>query len=99
MSDFEYVPLDEITRALGAADGDRHTRAALLAAVCRVNALYMIARAGSGHIGTTFSSTDIVCWLYLNELGSTLVMTPIPAHPRTSTSRQKDTMSPRSTPS
>ena len=34
-----------------------------------------------------------------DRLRSTLVMTPIPARPRTSTSRQKDTMSRRSTPS
>lgn len=34
---------------------------------CRLNALYMIARAGSGHIGSSFSSLDIVTWLYLTE--------------------------------
>ena len=28
----------------------------------------MIARAGSGHIGSSFSSLDIVTWLYLEEL-------------------------------
>ena len=28
----------------------------------------MIARAGSGHIGTSFSSLDIVTWLHLHEL-------------------------------
>ncbi len=43
-------------------------RAAAFAAVCRINALYMIARAGSGHIGTSFSSMDIVAWLLLEEL-------------------------------
>jgi transketolase len=43
-------------------------RTALLADACRLNALYMIARAGSGHIGSTFSSLDIVTWLHENEL-------------------------------
>ncbi len=43
-------------------------RAALLADACRLNTLYMIARAGSGHIGSSFSSTDIVNWLYAHEL-------------------------------
>src|SRR5438045_8585392 len=43
-------------------------RAALLADACRLNALYMIARAGSGHIGSSFSSLDIVTWLHLQEL-------------------------------
>ena len=31
----------------------------------------MITRAGSGHIGTSFSCLDIVSWLYLNELQGT----------------------------
>jgi transketolase len=44
------------------------TRTALFADVCRLNTLYMIARAGSGHIGSSFSSLDIVSWLVLNEL-------------------------------
>ncbi len=34
----------------------------------RFNTLYMIARAGSGHIGSSFSSLDIMSWLYLNVL-------------------------------
>src|SRR5215204_5295487 len=29
----------------------------------------MIANAGSGHIGSSFSCMDVVSWLYLNELG------------------------------
>ncbi|MBP3128254.1 transketolase [Thalassospira sp. ER-Se-21-Dark] len=36
--------------------------------MCRLNTLYMIARAGSGHIGSSFSSLDIISWLYLNEM-------------------------------
>jgi transketolase len=42
--------------------------AALFATLCRINTLYMIARAGSGHIGSSFSSLDIVAWLHLHEL-------------------------------
>lgn len=43
-------------------------RAAAFSALCRINAFYMIARAGSGHIGTTFSAMDIMSWLFLHEL-------------------------------
>jgi len=68
MNDFQYVSLDEIQRSLRVAQDDPHARSEILAAVCRINALYMIARAGSGHIGTTFSSVDIVSWLHLNEI-------------------------------
>jgi transketolase len=46
----------------------REERAAIFADMCRLNALYMIARAGSGHIGSSFSSLDIVSWLLLEEL-------------------------------
>ena len=68
MSDFQYVPLNEIRRALSAAQHDPYTHASMLAALTRINSLYMIAKAGSGHLGTTLSSVDIVAWLHLNEL-------------------------------
>jgi transketolase len=61
-----FVPIDEFRR-VRALSGP--TRAALFASLVRINTLYMIARAGSGHIGTSFSSTDIVAWLYLDVLG------------------------------
>jgi transketolase len=51
-------------------DAPAGARAQLLADACRLNALYMIARAGSGHIGSSFSSLDIVTWLHLEELGA-----------------------------
>jgi len=40
----------------------------LFAQMARFNALYMVGRAGSGHLGSSFSSLDIVSWLYLNVL-------------------------------
>ncbi len=67
MIELRYVPRDEFSRVL-ALDTDATRKAALFADLCRVNVLYMIARAGSGHIGTSFSCLDIVSWLYLNEL-------------------------------
>ncbi|MFA5133308.1 MAG: transketolase C-terminal domain-containing protein [Patescibacteria group bacterium] len=36
--------------------------------VCRLNTLSMIKEAGSGHMGSSFSSGDIVSWLFLNEM-------------------------------
>lgn len=45
-------------------------RTAIFADMARLNALYMIARAGSGHIGSSFSSMDVVSWLHLNEMRS-----------------------------
>ncbi|HZO24412.1 MAG TPA: transketolase C-terminal domain-containing protein [Chloroflexota bacterium] len=67
MTELLYVPAAELERirALGI---DPVERAAIFAAACRINALYMIGKAGSGHLGTTFSSMDIVAWLHLEEL-------------------------------
>lgn len=62
-----YVPLAEIRR-VRAAVGDPLARAAILADICRLNTLYMIMNAGSGHIGSSFSSTDIITWLWTEEL-------------------------------
>src|SRR5438874_6369130 len=62
-----FVPEDECRR-IAALEGDPAERAAAFADVCRLNALYMIQRAGSGHPGTTFSSLDIVSWLHLEVL-------------------------------
>jgi transketolase len=36
--------------------------------LCRINALYMIAKAGSGHIGSSFSSMDIMSYIFLKEI-------------------------------
>ena len=57
-----FVPPDELTRILG-ADADRHDVSAAFATAARLNALGMIQLAGSGHIGSSFSSLDIVSWL------------------------------------
>jgi transketolase len=62
-----YVPLSSIA-AIRAATADPIERAALLADVCRLNTLSMIMNAGSGHIGSSFSSTDLITWLWTEEL-------------------------------
>lgn len=62
-----YVPRAEFQRAR-ALNGPLAERVALYADMARLNTLYMIARAGSGHIGSSFSSLDIVSLLHLAEL-------------------------------
>ena len=63
-----YIPKAELDR-IRTLEGDRHERAAAFADACRLNVLYMVQRVGSGHLGTTFSSLDIVSWLHLEVLG------------------------------
>ena len=62
-----YVPWDEFER-IRSLSVDLVTGASLFADLCRINTLYMIARAGSGHVGTSFSSMDIIAWIELFEL-------------------------------
>ena len=66
--DLHSVPAGEFQRLLGATGASAQDRAAAIAALARINALYMITGAWSGHIGTSFSSLDIMSWLFLNEL-------------------------------
>src|SRR5436190_17031877 len=65
--ELRYVPVSEFTRVVN-AKGDATARAAAFAALARINTLYMIEGAWSGHIGTSFSSLEIMSWLFLNEL-------------------------------
>lgn len=67
MIDLQYVPQDEFARVL-ALDARPAETTAIFADLCRINTLYMITRAGSGHIGSSFSCLDLVSWLYLHEL-------------------------------
>ncbi len=62
-----WVPAGELRR-LRTSPVPEIPRAALLADACRLNTLYMIARAGSGHIGSSFSSMDIVTLFHAQVL-------------------------------
>src|SRR5258705_568782 len=65
--ELRYVPVEEFTRVVN-AKADAAAKAAAFAALARINTLYMIEGAWSGHIGTSFSSLEIMSWLFLNEL-------------------------------
>lgn len=62
-----YIPYSEFLRVRESALPSEQ-RAVIFSDMCRLNALYMIARAGSGHIGSSFSSLDIISWLLLEEM-------------------------------
>src|SRR5688572_27616521 len=65
--ELRFVPLSEFER-LRAAPGSPVARTRGFGALARINALSMIAGAWSGHIGTSFSSLEMMSWLFLNEL-------------------------------
>src|SRR4029077_20307068 len=64
--ELSFVPLDAIRRVRGVSDP--LARAALVADLCRLNTLYMIMQAGSGHIGSSFSAMDLIAWLWTDCL-------------------------------
>lgn len=62
-----FVPR-EVFRAVRTGIADPVVRAEVVSDLCRINTLYMIMQAGSGHIGSSFSSTDIITWLWTEAL-------------------------------
>lgn len=54
--------------AVRALPMDRSKKLALLADLCRIDTLYMVRRAGSGHLGSSFSSLDIAAWIFREAL-------------------------------
>ena len=67
MSDFALIPAPAI-RAVADGEGSRDERLALVADMCRLNALTAVKRAGSGHLGSTFSALDLVTHLLFETL-------------------------------
>jgi transketolase len=62
-----FIPRASID-AVRSADGDAGARLALLADICRLNALVAVKQAGSGHLGSSFSALDIVVNLLYEQL-------------------------------
>ena len=58
----------DVFRAVRNGVSDPIARAELVSDLCRINTLFMIMQAGSGHIGSSFSSTDIITWLWTEDL-------------------------------
>jgi transketolase len=65
-SSLSFIPLSEFKR-LENIDLSPHTRCEIFSEMSRLNTLYMIARAGSGHIGSSFSSMEIFSWVLTQE--------------------------------
>ncbi|MBM4425528.1 MAG: 1-deoxy-D-xylulose-5-phosphate synthase, partial [Chloroflexi bacterium] len=49
---------------------DIYDEISILSDMCRANALAAVKRAGSGHLGSSFSAMDIVTWLYFHEMNT-----------------------------
>jgi transketolase len=62
-----YVPKIEFENILK-SELDINKKVEIFSHLCRINVLYMIAHAGSGHIGSSFSSMEIMSYMQLNEV-------------------------------
>jgi len=69
MLEIKLIPEKEFQR-VRAADIKKYDKLGLLADMCRANALATVKRAGSGHLGSSFSSLDIVTFLYYSEMNT-----------------------------
>ena len=67
MTELFLIPAGEFDRVRAARAGADETLA-LVADMCRANALTAVKRAGSGHLGSSFSALDIVVHLLFEEL-------------------------------
>jgi transketolase len=69
MLEIKLIPAKEFQR-VRSADIDRYEKLSLIADMCRANALATVKRAGSGHLGSSFSCLDIVTFLYHEEMNT-----------------------------
>ena len=69
MLEIKLIPEEEFHR-IEQANIPKYEKLALLADMCRANALATVKRAGSGHLGSSFSSLDIATFLYYSEMNT-----------------------------
>ncbi|MBM2821988.1 MAG: Transketolase [Thermoleophilia bacterium] len=67
MTQLSLIPKSEFDR-VPASNAERDDRLALFADMCRLNALVAVKRAGSGHLGSSFSAMDVVAFLLFEKL-------------------------------
>ena len=70
MLEIKLITEAEFQRVLN-ANIDKYARLELLSDMCTANTLATVKRAGSGHLGSSFSSLDIVTYLYHHEMNIT----------------------------
>jgi transketolase len=63
------IPQEEFRRVQEARI-DKYEKLEILAGMCRANTLAAVKRAGSGHLGSSFSSMEIFIWLYYQEMNT-----------------------------
>lgn len=69
MLTISFIPYKEFKRIQN-ADIGKPEKLQIISDMCRLNALSAVKRAGSGHLGSSFSAMDILVALYFNEMNT-----------------------------
>jgi transketolase len=69
MLELKLIPYSEFERIKSSTIGE-FEKLALIADMCRANALMSVKKAGSGHLGSSFSAMDVVVFLYYKEMNT-----------------------------
>lgn len=69
MIELKLIPVEEFRR-IETASAPETSKLSLIADMCRANALTVVKKAGSGHLGSSFSAMDIVVWLYYRGMNT-----------------------------
>ena len=66
MLNISFIPKKEFERILNSKI-NKFSKLELIGNMCRLNALSAVKKAGSGHLGSSLSSLDIITYLYFQE--------------------------------
>ena len=69
MPDLKIITRFEFER-VWSTEVDEYDKLSILADMCRLNTLVAVKKAGSGHLGSSFSAMDIVVWLYYCKMNT-----------------------------
>ena len=69
MLSISFIPLKEFKR-IQDTDLEKFEKLQIISDMCRLNAFSAVKRAGSGHLGSSLSSMDIVVYLYFHEMNT-----------------------------
>jgi len=63
--ELNFIKKNQIDKVIKSNKLNNLNKALIISNICRLNILFMIKNAGSGHLGTSMSSVDIMVWLKL----------------------------------
>jgi len=72
----KYVKKKQIDLIYNSKKLNDYIKAKIISNICRLNILFMIKKAGSGHLGTSMSSIDIMVWLKLFHMSNKKIGDP-----------------------